>query len=31
VRQGPDGLIYVAIDGERGAATPILRLEPSGN
>ena len=31
VRQGPDGLIYIAIDGERGAATPILRLEPAGN
>ena len=31
VRQGPDGLIYVAIDGEGGAATPILRLEPAGN
>jgi glucose/arabinose dehydrogenase len=31
VRQGPDGLIYLAIDGERGAATPILRLEPAGN
>ena len=29
VRQGPDGLIYIAIDGERGAATPILRLEPA--
>ena len=31
VRQGPDGLIYVAIDGEGGAATPVLRLEPAGN
>ena len=31
VRQGPDGLIYVAIDGEGGAATHILRLEPAGN
>jgi len=29
VRQGPDGLIYLAIDGEGGATTPILRLEPA--
>jgi glucose/arabinose dehydrogenase len=29
VRQGPDGLIYVAIDGEGGKTTPILRLEPA--
>lgn len=29
VRQGPDGLIYLAIDGEGGKATPILRLEPA--
>ena len=31
VRQGPDGLIYVAIDGEGGKTTPVLRLEPTGN
>jgi len=29
VRQGPDGLIYLAIDGEGGRPTPILRLEPA--
>lgn len=29
VRQGPDGLIYLAVDGEGGKATPILRLEPA--
>lgn len=28
VRQGPDGFIYLAIDDEDGAPTPILRLEP---
>lgn len=28
VRQGPDGLIYIAIDGRGGALTPVLRLEP---
>jgi glucose/arabinose dehydrogenase len=28
VRQGPDGFIYLAIDGERGAKTAVLRLEP---
>lgn len=28
VRQGPDGLIYLAMDDRRGGATPILRLEP---
>jgi glucose/arabinose dehydrogenase len=28
VRQGPDGLIYLAIDGDQGAPTQILRLEP---
>jgi aldose sugar dehydrogenase len=30
IRQGPDGYIYVAIDGRfaGGAATPIVRLEP---
>lgn len=34
VRQGPDGLIYLAIDGDArgfdGAPTPIVRLEPAG-
>ena len=33
VRQGPDGLIYLAIDGDArgfdGAPTPIVRLEPT--
>lgn len=28
VRQGPDGLIYLAIDSEQGVPTPILRIEP---
>ena len=28
VRQGPDGLIYLAIDDRRGGETPIVRLEP---
>lgn len=28
VRQGPDGLIYLAIDNEQGAPTPIMRIEP---
>jgi glucose/arabinose dehydrogenase len=28
VRQGPDGYIYLAIDGENDEPTPILRLEP---
>lgn len=28
VRQGPDGYIYLAIDGRQGEPTPILRLEP---
>lgn len=28
VRQGPDGLIYLAIDHRGGELTPILRLEP---
>lgn len=32
VQQGPDGLVYVAVDGDArgvdGAATPILRLVP---
>ncbi len=30
VRQGPDGLIYLAIDGRQGEPTPIVRLEPAG-
>ena len=34
VRQGPDGLIYVAVDGDArgfdGAPTPIVRLVPAG-
>ena len=30
IRQGPDGYIYVAIDGEEGEdLTPIYRLEPA--
>ena len=28
VRQGPDGLIYLAIDNRQGQPTPIVRLEP---
>lgn len=28
VRQGPDGFIYLAVDGRGGRLTPILRLEP---
>jgi len=28
VRQGPDGLLYLAIDSRGGGQTPILRLEP---
>lgn len=28
VRVGPDGFIYLAIDGRDGARTPVLRLEP---
>jgi aldose sugar dehydrogenase len=28
VRQGPDGLIYLAIDDRGGELTPIVRLEP---
>ncbi len=31
VRQGPDGYIYLAIDGRGGAPTPILRVEPAGH
>ena len=34
VQQGPDGFIYIALDGgtrwEDGPPTPILRLEPAG-
>jgi len=29
VREGPDGYIYVAIEGRDGALTPIVRLEPA--
>ncbi len=29
VRQGPDGLIYLAIEDRQGGLTPILRLEPA--
>ncbi len=29
VRQGPDGLIYLAIDSRQDELTPILRLEPA--
>jgi glucose/arabinose dehydrogenase len=28
VREGPDGFVYLAIDGELDEPTPILRLEP---
>ncbi len=28
VRQGPDGYIYLAVDGDDDEATPIVRLEP---
>ena len=28
VRQGPDGYIYLAIEDDDGAPTPIVRLEP---
>ena len=31
ITQGPDGLIYVAIDARgTGELTPIVRLEPAG-
>ena len=30
VRQGPDGYIYLAIDGNRNELTPVVRLEPVG-
>ena len=29
VREGPDGFIYVAIDGRGGDPTSIVRLEPA--
>ena len=29
VRQGPDGLIYLAIDGRGAQRTPIVRLHPA--
>jgi aldose sugar dehydrogenase len=31
VRQGPDGFIYLAIDGQGNEPTPIVRLEPVGS
>jgi glucose/arabinose dehydrogenase len=31
VREGPDGLVYLVIDGEGNTLTPILRLEPAGS
>jgi glucose/arabinose dehydrogenase len=31
IRQGPDGYIYVAIDGRGGTPTPVIRLEPAQN
>ena len=31
VRQGPDGLIYLAIEDRRGGPTPVVRLEPAEN
>ncbi len=30
IRQGPDGLIYLAVDHRRGAEMNILRVEPAG-
>ena len=30
IRQGPDGYIYLAIDGDDDELTPIYRLEPVG-
>lgn len=30
VRQGPDGLIYLAIDSRQGEPTAVVRLEPAG-
>ncbi len=30
VRQGPDGLVYVAIEDDDGAPTRVVRLEPAG-
>jgi len=29
VRQGPDGLVYLAIDGEEDEPTSVVRLEPA--
>ena len=31
IRQGPDGYIYVAIEGRGGVTTSIVRLEPVSN
>jgi aldose sugar dehydrogenase len=30
IRQGPDGLLYLAIDDRAGGLTPIVRIEPAG-
>ena len=30
IRQGPDGYIYVAIDGRDGPPTAVVRFEPAG-
>ena len=30
VRQGPDGYIYLAIEGQRGEPSGVVRLEPAG-
>lgn len=29
VRQGPDGYIYLAIDGREGEPTSVVRMEPA--
>jgi aldose sugar dehydrogenase len=29
IRQGPDGLIYLAIDNRQDQTSPILRVEPA--
>lgn len=28
VREGPDGLLYLALEGTDGSLSPVLRLEP---
>jgi len=30
IKPGPDGFIYLAVDGRGGVTTPIVRLEPVG-